>query len=293
MTQPLNLPGSGRSRRIPLVLLGSTALAVASVAAATETSTYTYDALGRLTGVARSGGPNTGAQINTSFDANGNRLSHGVAGGAGAMAAPADPLLVQEPSLAPAVESAPAPSDEPALIPAEEPAPAPAEEPAPAPAEEPAPAPVQEPAPAPAEEPAPLPAEDPAPTSPEQPAAATAEEPVVISAQEPAAPEPVSSSGPANQPPVANSDSASVPSCASASIDVVANDTDPENNVPLVLVSVGSGSRGSASVESSTSIFYSAPTTAGSDEFTYTVQDALGATSTGTVSVTIIEGQCK
>ena len=65
------------------------ALAVPA-AAAGETVTYTYDALGRLTAVSTAGGPNGGAAAATGYDPAGNRTSYSHdAGGAEALAAPA------------------------------------------------------------------------------------------------------------------------------------------------------------------------------------------------------------
>jgi len=52
---------------------------VAGVAAASETKTYTYDALGRLTTSTITGGPNNTRQTGTCFDRAGNRLRYDVA----------------------------------------------------------------------------------------------------------------------------------------------------------------------------------------------------------------------
>jgi YD repeat-containing protein len=51
---------------------------LASVASASETITYTYDALGRVTAVARNGGPNSGVPTATSYDPAGNRTNYTV-----------------------------------------------------------------------------------------------------------------------------------------------------------------------------------------------------------------------
>lgn len=50
---------------------------------AAETSTYTYDALGRLTGLQLSGGPTNGAQVTYAYDAAGNRSQYIVSGSTG------------------------------------------------------------------------------------------------------------------------------------------------------------------------------------------------------------------
>lgn len=61
-------------------ILVSGCLLLASQASAAETITYSYDALGRLTGSVTSGGPNSGVSTGTSFDPAGNRSSYSVTG---------------------------------------------------------------------------------------------------------------------------------------------------------------------------------------------------------------------
>lgn len=90
-----------------------------------------------------------------------------------------------------------------------------------------------------------------------------------------------------NQPPVANFDNAGSMSCGdSITFNVVANDTDPDGNYPLSLVSA-SGSAGlSVSVENSTDLRLIG-ITSGAKTFSYVVQDSLGAQDTGSGSVTV------
>ncbi|THD38314.1 MAG: hypothetical protein E7773_00745 [Sphingomonas sp.] len=57
----------------------ATVWVIGGAAAAQETTTYTYDALGRLTGSSISGGPNTSRVTGTCFDAAGNRTRYDVA----------------------------------------------------------------------------------------------------------------------------------------------------------------------------------------------------------------------
>jgi hypothetical protein len=96
-----------------------------------------------------------------------------------------------------------------------------------------------------------------------------------------------------NQPPVANPDSATVGICQSAVINVVANDTDPEGNYPLTLVSVDSGTLGSASVYDGSNVRYGAYGVTGGEQITYTVQDSLGNRSTGIIGINIVDnGGC-
>jgi YD repeat-containing protein len=94
---------------------------------------------------------------------------------------------------------------------------------------------------------------------------------------------------PANSPPVTVADSMSVPRCSIKNKDVTFNDSDPEGNVPLVVLSAvnANASRGAVSVVSASSVSYeSYDFPAGTDTVTYTVRDSLGATSTGTLTVT-------
>ena len=86
-----------------------------------------------------------------------------------------------------------------------------------------------------------------------------------------------------NQPPVANLDTLTAPKCVQRTVNVIQNDTDPEGNVPLTLTGVS----GDAWVASSTSVGLVTPDTNGTYSFQYTVADSLGATSTGTLVVTV------
>ncbi len=63
-------------------LFGAIGSCAWSAAYATETATYTYDALGRLTNVQVNGGPANGVQRNYSYDATDNRTFFQVSGAA-------------------------------------------------------------------------------------------------------------------------------------------------------------------------------------------------------------------
>jgi hypothetical protein len=88
-----------------------------------------------------------------------------------------------------------------------------------------------------------------------------------------------------NLPPTANPDSASVSAGSTVNIDVLVNDTDPENDA-LTLVSVDAGV---GAVINGGKIDYTAPGGAGGTQqtFNYVVQDALGNQSTGVVTVDV------
>lgn len=91
-----------------------------------------------------------------------------------------------------------------------------------------------------------------------------------------------------NQPPVANPDNAgSIPKCGSTSINVITNDTDPDGNLPLTLISVSSGAALTVSVVNSTTVSIESNGLSGTKTFTYVVSDSLGATATGTVTVNV------
>lgn len=77
--------------RLAAVLLSASALAPAH---ASETVTYRYDELGRLTLVSSSGTVNNGTVTSTGYDPEGNRTNVTVSTGGGAAASPPDPANV-------------------------------------------------------------------------------------------------------------------------------------------------------------------------------------------------------
>lgn len=282
---------SARQRTLAACLLASTALGCAVTAAqASETSTYTYDALGRLTAVARSGGPNDGAQVNTVFDANGNRTSHGgtsaPAGGASFSIASNGAVAEGVPSVFTVTRSGTAsgaltvnyasasgtasmgsdfPSTAGTLTFA---------------------------------------------TSDTQKTISVStindglsegDESFTMTLSSPSsgsslgvssASAIIGLSGTASAPPVANPDSASIPKCREITLNLIANDTDPQNALPLSLVSITTPTKGSAIIDSSTSVVFDSGTVGGTSTFNYTVQNLYGLTSVGTVTITIGPGLC-
>ena len=64
-------------------LLAGSGLALASAVRAGETTTYSYDALGRLTATSTTGTVNNGVATGIAYDPAGNRSSYGVSGGPG------------------------------------------------------------------------------------------------------------------------------------------------------------------------------------------------------------------
>jgi hypothetical protein len=63
-------------KKIWLLSSATTVTLMGSAALAQETTTYSYDALGRLTGSEISGGPNDTRKTRTCFDAMGNRVRY-------------------------------------------------------------------------------------------------------------------------------------------------------------------------------------------------------------------------
>lgn len=89
------------------------------------------------------------------------------------------------------------------------------------------------------------------------------------------------------RPPVANADTATTPAGTPITINVLANDSDPDGDA-LSVSAVGSAANGSVVITADNRVTYSpAVGFSGSDAFTYTLRDATGATATGNVSVTV------
>jgi Bacterial Ig domain/Dockerin type I domain len=89
----------------------------------------------------------------------------------------------------------------------------------------------------------------------------------------------------ANAAPTVVNDTVSIAPTASLLIDVLANDSDA-NNDSLTILSVGTPSKGTAVIEGG-KIRYTAGTSFGQIAFAYTVVDELGVSSTGNVNITV------
>jgi subtilisin-like proprotein convertase family protein len=99
----------------------------------------------------------------------------------------------------------------------------------------------------------------------------------------------------ANSPPVANDENATTNEDTTANIDVLANDTDADED-PLTIVGVDSPFNGTASIDDNDtpndpaddSITYTPDANySGSDSFTYTIGDGKGETDSATVALTV------
>ena len=93
-----------------------------------------------------------------------------------------------------------------------------------------------------------------------------------------------------NLPPVANLDNGTLGRCSLGVYDVTANDTDPESNYPLSLVSVSGGF--TTTILDSKHVSAQSGTNTGIHTITYDITDSLGAASTGTLKITVTQTQC-
>jgi YD repeat-containing protein len=77
----LALESGSMTKRTRLLVGGAvtTVILVGAAASASETTTYSYDVLGRLVSSARVGGPNNGLAMTSCFDPAGNRKLYSVA----------------------------------------------------------------------------------------------------------------------------------------------------------------------------------------------------------------------
>jgi len=92
-------------------------------------------------------------------------------------------------------------------------------------------------------------------------------------------------SGP-NQAPTAANDSATVSAGSSVTIDVLANDGDP-NGDPLTITIDGPPSHGTATVTNGKVVYTPNAGFSGADSFTYIVSDGKGGTATATVTIAV------
>ena len=90
------------------------------------------------------------------------------------------------------------------------------------------------------------------------------------------------------QPPVAQNDSANVNSGVPATINVLANDTDPDGDTLRVISSQPPQHGSIVWNDDGTATYVSHPGYAGTDSFTYTISDPAGLTSAATVTITVV-----
>jgi hypothetical protein len=89
-----------------------------------------------------------------------------------------------------------------------------------------------------------------------------------------------------NHPPVANADTASTPRKTAVTINVLANDSDPDGDA-LTITAVTQGAHGTVTKTSTNVTYKTATNYSGTDRFTYTITDGHGAYATAPVTVTV------
>ncbi|MFD0519674.1 Ig-like domain-containing protein [Paractinoplanes durhamensis] len=90
-----------------------------------------------------------------------------------------------------------------------------------------------------------------------------------------------------NAAPIAVDDTFVVRPGVTATLDVLANDTDPNTRQVRSVASVGSASRGTVTLNSDGTVTYRTTATSGTDSFTYVLTDDMGLTDTATATITI------
>jgi hypothetical protein len=89
-----------------------------------------------------------------------------------------------------------------------------------------------------------------------------------------------------NQVPAAADDALAILMNAQGSINVLANDSDADDD-PLAVTSYTQGAHGAVTIADGVATYTPVASYVGSDEFTYTIDDGHGATATATVRVTV------
>jgi hypothetical protein len=90
-----------------------------------------------------------------------------------------------------------------------------------------------------------------------------------------------------NHAPVANNDSAAAVSNTAFTVNVLANDSDPDND-PLTVTGASTPAHGTAVVNGDNTVTYTSATGySGPDTFSYAISDGHGGTASATVSVTV------
>lgn len=98
-----------------------------------------------------------------------------------------------------------------------------------------------------------------------------------------------SGAGGSNNPPVANPNSMSVGICLTNSVNVTANDSDPDGD-GLTVTNVTASGLGDVYIASASTIGISAYGTPGTTSVTYTISDGRGGTAQSTVAITVTNG---
>ncbi|WP_443025573.1 Ig-like domain-containing protein [Sphingomonas sp. PB4P5] len=103
-------------------------------------------------------------------------------------------------------------------------------------------------------------------------------------------PTPTPTPSPANQPPVAVNDATTIACYYQASVNLVYNDSDPDGNIPLTIISITRTSGTAVATVASASNVLVTTAAIGKSIFSYTVSDGLGAIATGQLSASSVKG---
>ncbi len=95
---------------------------------------------------------------------------------------------------------------------------------------------------------------------------------------------------PVNDAPIASDDATQTPAGVSLFVDVLANDTDPEDDVLTITAIAQAPTNGTARIDDNGIVYQSLSTFAGVDSLRYTVSDPSGATAQATVRITVSSG---
>jgi hypothetical protein len=103
---------------------------------------------------------------------------------------------------------------------------------------------------------------------------------------------PSNAAGQFNNPPTVGNNSISLYECQEKLLNLTNNDSDPEGNYPLRVTSVGQSSVAYFDIVSDSSVMVYAGDAAGGDTVSYTVEDSLGASATGLISIGVFSRTC-
>lgn len=103
---------------------------------------------------------------------------------------------------------------------------------------------------------------------------------------------PSNAAGQFNNPPTAYPESFSAYACQQLTINLTSNDTDPEGNYPLTVTWVDQSNHGGFQIVSASSVIFRANDREGGQTVSYTVQDSLGASSTGLINFYVFGAYC-
>ena len=81
--------------------------------------------------------------------------------------------------------------------------------------------------------------------------------------------------------------------CSVKTVVVTSNDTDPDGDYPLTVISASGSGDVVAYVSSSNSITIESGESSGAKSIVYTISDSKGATASGNVGVTVLNGVCQ